>query len=67
MKATELREFTDRELEMKEAELREELFHLRIKKKMGELEDVTKIKKVKRDIARILTILNERKRKGERK
>ena len=67
MKAYELREMTDRELEMKEAELREELFHLKIKKKMGELEDVTRIRKVKRDIARILTILNERKRKGERK
>ncbi len=67
MKASELRELTDRELEMKEAELREELFHLKIKKKMGELEDVTKIRKIKRDIARILTILNERRRKGEAK
>ncbi len=67
MKPSELREFTYRELEMKESELREELFHLKIKKKMGELEDVTKIKKIKKDIARVLTELNERKRKGEMK
>ncbi len=65
MKPSELREMTNRELEMKEAELREELFHLKIKKKFGELENVSRIKYVKKDIARILTILNERKRKGE--
>ncbi len=64
MKASELREMTDRELEMKLSELREDLFHLKVKKKLGELEDVAKVQKVKRDIARILTIMNERKRKG---
>ena len=64
MKVSELREMTDRELELKLSELREDLFHLKIKKKLGELEDVAKVRKVKRDIARILTIMNERKREG---
>jgi len=60
MKASELREMTDDELKARLNELKEELFNLRTGKAMGKLGEPHKFKIVKREIARILTILRER-------
>lgn len=60
MKATELRNFSIEELKKKEKELRRELFNLRFQLAKGELQNVKRIKAVKKDIARILTIITEK-------
>ncbi len=65
MKAKDLRQLSSEELESKYEELSEQLFKLRIQKTIGQLDNPAKIKQVKRDIARILTILREREAKNE--
>ncbi len=60
MKASELREQTAEELRERETELAEQLFALRLQKVTGQLENPTKIKNVKRDLARVLTVLQEK-------
>jgi large subunit ribosomal protein L29 len=60
MKATEVREMTVDELQHKETELDDELFRLRIQKSMGQLETPVKVRLVRRDLARIKTILREK-------
>lgn len=60
MKAKDLRHLSDGELMVKERELAEELFNLRFQKATGQLENVMRITLVKRDIARVKTILRER-------
>ena len=65
MKAKDLRQMTDDELMLKYEELKDQLFKLRIQKTIGQVDNPAKFRLIKRDIARILTILNERKRKGE--
>ena len=62
MKAAEIRELSTEELVKKEAELREDSFRLRFKLSTGELEDKSKIKQTRKDIARIKTILAERRK-----
>lgn len=60
MKAKELRLLSEGELLEKERELREELFNLRFQHATGQLENTMRIPQVKRDIARIKTILREK-------
>ena len=60
MRARELREMTDEELEHRLAETRQELFNLRFQGATGALENTARLKLAKREIARILTIRNER-------
>jgi len=62
MKAKELRELTDEELKQRIKDLKEELFTLRMEKAMHRLAQLHRFKEVKREIARILTILNERRK-----
>jgi len=62
MKAAELRNFSIEELKKKEQDLRKELFNLRFQLAKGELQNVKRIKAVKKDIARILTIITEKQR-----
>jgi large subunit ribosomal protein L29 len=57
MKIRELKEMSADELEAKEAELRDQLFKLRFQKSLGQLESPMKVKNVRRDIARIKTLL----------
>jgi large subunit ribosomal protein L29 len=64
MKAAELRNMTKADLQKKEIELREELFRLKFKLSTADLEDTSKIGKVKKDIARIKTILKEKEIEG---
>ncbi|WP_038055009.1 50S ribosomal protein L29 [Thermodesulfobacterium hydrogeniphilum] len=60
MKARELRELSIPELKEKLSQLREELFNLRFQKSIHRLENPMRIRQVKRDIARVLTILREK-------
>jgi large subunit ribosomal protein L29 len=58
MKIRELKELSADELKAKEVELRDQLFKLRFQKSLGQLENPMKLKNVKKDIARIKTLLN---------
>jgi large subunit ribosomal protein L29 len=60
MKATELREQTVEELRNKETELAEQLFALRLQKVTGQLDNPTKMAMVRKDMARVLTVLREK-------
>jgi large subunit ribosomal protein L29 len=59
MKPEELRSLTADELAAKATELRGELFNVRIKKSTGQLENTAKTGLLRRDIARVVTILRE--------
>lgn len=59
MKAKELREMTPQELSVKLVDLKGELFNLRFQLATGQLENTSQIKSVKKDIARVRTILRE--------
>ncbi len=67
MKAREWRELSSEELEVKLEELYQQLLNLRTQKVLGQLENPHKIKEVKKDIARIRTILRERALEESRK
>ena len=60
MRARELRDLTDDELDRKMAETRQELFNLRFQSATGALENSARLRMAKREIARILTVKNER-------
>jgi large subunit ribosomal protein L29 len=60
MKVKELRQLSEGELLEKEKELGEEIFNLRFQHATGQLENVIRIPQVKRDIARVKTILKEK-------
>jgi len=60
MKIKDLRSLSEGELIQKEKELHEELFNLRFQHATGQLENTMRIPQVKRDIARIKTILKEK-------
>jgi large subunit ribosomal protein L29 len=57
VKAKELRDQTKDELTLKEAELRQEVFNLRLQKAAGQLGNTAAIVKAKKDLARVKTIL----------
>ena len=65
MKAEKLRELNTDELRGKERELQEQLFRLRFQKSLGQLDNALKLREVRRDIARVKTVLRE-KSAGER-
>jgi large subunit ribosomal protein L29 len=60
MKASEIRDLDVTELRTREKELDDQLFRLRIQKSMGQLEAPAKVREVRRDLARIKTILREK-------
>jgi len=59
VKANEIRRLSKDEMTRKVNELKEELFNLRFQNAVGQLENQQKMKKTKRDIARIKTIIKE--------
>ena len=61
MKAAELRDLGADDLGVKERDLTDQLFRLRIQKSMGQLESPGKLKVVRRDLARIKTVLRQKK------
>ena len=60
MKAKELRDMTSAELNTKLKELKEELFNLRFHSAINQLENTHRITDVKKDIARVMTVLHEK-------
>ena len=65
MKASEIRELTTEELTSKLADLKAELFNLRFQLAINQLENPMRIVAVKKDIARVKTILRENELNGE--
>ena len=60
MKIVEVRDLGADELKQREHEIDDQLFRLRIQKSMGQLEAAGKIKGVRRDLARVKTVLREK-------
>jgi large subunit ribosomal protein L29 len=65
MKARELRELSEDELLNKGKELADQLFKLRFQHTLGQLDSPMKLRNIKRDIARIKTLLKEKSRGKE--
>ncbi len=61
-RVTELKSLTVDELKEEESRLRKELFNLRFQKSTGELENPLRIRQVKIDIARVLTLVTEKQK-----
>ena len=60
MKTAEIRDLGVDELRTKERDLDDQLFRLRIQKSMGQLEAPAKVREVRRDLAKVKTILREK-------
>ena len=63
MKAKDIRDLSNDELQKKVADLKVELFNLRFRSATGQLENPSSIKDVKKDMARVKTIIRERELK----
>ncbi len=64
MRARDLRDLSDDELGQRLAETRQELFNLHFQSATGVLENSARLRHAKREIARILTVQNERERRN---
>jgi large subunit ribosomal protein L29 len=62
MKAAELRDLAADELGVRERDLSDQLFRLRIQKSMGQLEAPAKMRTVRRDLARVKTVLRQKRK-----
>jgi large subunit ribosomal protein L29 len=60
-KTEKVREMSADELRTREKELQEQLFRLRFQKSLGQLENALKIRETRRDIARVKTVLRQRR------
>ena len=60
MKIGECRDLAADELKLREKELDDQLFRLRIQKSMGQLEAPAKVREVRKDLARIKTVLRQK-------
>ena len=65
MKAAEIRKMSAKELEDKLFELKDELFKLRFQQAINQLDNPMRISAVKKDIARVLTVLRENELAGK--
>ena len=59
MKASELRKFSQAELDAKLLELKKELFNLRFQQAINQLDNPMRISAVKKDIARVMTVIRD--------
>ena len=64
MKISEIREMTSEQLDAKLKELKEELFNLHFQLAINQLENTNRIGEVKKDIARVMTVLNDKNAKN---
>jgi large subunit ribosomal protein L29 len=64
MKAKDIRERSDDELRKTLGDLEEQLFKLRFQKSTGQIENPIKIREVRKDIARVMTVMTERQAEG---
>ena len=60
MKAKELREWTAEELQKRKKDLKEEVFNLRFQHSTGQLDNTSRMKVIKKDVARIEMVLHEK-------
>ncbi|MBF0490015.1 MAG: 50S ribosomal protein L29 [Candidatus Omnitrophica bacterium] len=67
MKYKDLKEFSDEELFSKENELKKETFQLNSQRQLGRVEKPSSFRNNRKDIARILTVLSERKANGKKR
>jgi len=67
MKLSELRELSKDELLLKKGELKDQLFKLRFQHSLGQLETTAKLNTLRREIARIETLVGETDRKAKAK
>lgn len=67
MKIKDLQSLSDEELMAKEVQIKKDLFALNNQRQIGKLEKPSNVRNFRRDIARILTVLNERKSNGTKK
>jgi len=63
MKASKMRDMSKEDLLLEESELRKQLLRLRFQAATGQLESAPKMRDIRRDIARILTVLTEMERR----
>ena len=61
MKASELRDQTAEELVDRERDLAEQLFALRLQKVTGQLEKPSRVRQVRKDLARVMTVMREKR------
>ena len=61
MKASEIRDLSSDELEAKSRELRGELFNVKVKRATGQLENTAMVLHLRRDIARVETVLRDKR------
>ncbi|MBN1614251.1 MAG: 50S ribosomal protein L29 [Deltaproteobacteria bacterium] len=62
MKVKEIRDLSPDELKQKTAELAEELFRLQLRRTSGQLDSTAMLGRVKKDIARVKTVMSEKRR-----
>ena len=67
MKVSKIRELSSDELVQKEKAFKKELFSLNFQRKMGQVENPSRFRMLKRDIAKILTVLRERELEEQKK
>ena len=67
MKIKEIRELSSDELSNRKRELRQESFHLRLQQQSGQMEKPSRLRDIRREVARIETILSERANKRRRR
>ncbi len=65
MKTKEIRELSIQELQARKRELRQETFHLKLQQQSGQLEKPSRIRELRREVARIETFLTQKNRAAE--
>jgi len=65
MKTKEIRELSKDELVTRKRDLRQEVFHLRLQQQSGQLEKPSQLRVIRREVARIETVLTEKNRKAK--
>ena len=64
MKIKEIKELTKQELETRKRDLRQESFHLRLQQQSGQLEKPSQIRAIRREVARVETVLTQKSKKA---
>jgi large subunit ribosomal protein L29 len=61
MKIKEVRDMTEQEMRTRRRDIKQELFHLRMQQQSGQLEKSSQIRSLRRDVARIESVLSQRR------
>ena len=66
MKINEIRDLNEEELSSRKRDLKQEAFHLRLQQQSGQLEKPSEIRAIRREVARIETVLTERRNQAQK-